>query len=220
MKLTTALAPAILAMAVAFSSPAAAALTVIDFEGDATGVRSEGFASSDYAGLKLYSDRGAGLEIRDYSPQTQGKGLLVRTDIDGNFLRGVFEDGGHTFLSLDFGNDDPAFLNATDRAVLTVFFGGAQVGQTIFAPNLNDLMDQTISFDGVHFDSFTFAFANVAGAPTTGGGDLNTGLIEVVDNISFGSLGSPVPEPYAWALMILGFGAVGATLRRHQFAVA
>lgn len=29
-----------------------------------------------------------------------------------------------------------------------------------------------------------------------------------------------VPEPGAWALMILGFGAVGATLRRRRFAFA
>ena len=29
-----------------------------------------------------------------------------------------------------------------------------------------------------------------------------------------------VPEPGAWALMIMGFGAMGATLRRRKSAVA
>jgi hypothetical protein len=34
-----------------------------------------------------------------------------------------------------------------------------------------------------------------------------------------GLAGTAVPEPGAWALMILGFGAAGAMLRRRRFAV-
>ena len=38
-----------------------------------------------------------------------------------------------------------------------------------------------------------------------------------VDHVSFGS-GAVVPEPASWALMIFGFGAVGARLRRFRAA--
>lgn len=43
-----------------------------------------------------------------------------------------------------------------------------------------------------------------------------------IDNVSFtvASATAPVPEPATWAMMIVGFGAVGATLRRRRPAVA
>lgn len=34
--------------------------------------------------------------------------------------------------------------------------------------------------------------------------------------VEYGGLGAVVPEPSAWALLILGFGAVGAALRRSR----
>lgn len=48
-----------------------------------------------------------------------------------------------------------------------------------------------------------------------------------VDNVTFGETyvgpgggGGAVPEPAAWALMILGFGAVGVTLRQRRLVAA
>lgn len=210
MRLTAFLAAASAALAI--SGTAAAATTTIDFSGDAAGVKAEGFVSSGYGGLAFFTDLGAGIEVGDYSPQSSGKGLLVRNDSNGNFLVGVFNDGGHTFMSLDFGNDDPFFTTVADRAVLTVYLGGVQVGQTIMALNRNDILDQTISFNGGLFDNFTFAYLNAAGGPFTGGPGTNVGLIEVVDNVTFGV----VPEPSTWAMMILGVGGIGALLRRRR----
>ena len=37
-----------------------------------------------------------------------------------------------------------------------------------------------------------------------------------ITSITFGSLVAPTPEPATWAMMILGFGAVGTALRRRQ----
>ena len=42
------------------------------------------------------------------------------------------------------------------------------------------------------------------------------------DNITLAAVAGAVPEPATWAMMILGFGGVGATLRRRRqmFAAA
>ena len=36
----------------------------------------------------------------------------------------------------------------------------------------------------------------------------------------FGAIGSSLPEPASWALMIIGFGGMGAILRNHRRAMA
>ena len=156
--------------------------------------------------------------IRD-RVQTDGKGLIARNDTNGNFLKGVFSDGPHAFLSMDFGNDDAFFTNPGDRAVLTVYLGAALVGQTFVVMNRNDVMDQTIGFNFGPFDNFTFAYTDAAGNPFTGGPGTNVGLIEVIDNITFDVADTVVPEPATWAMMILGFGGVGAILRRRRTLV-
>lgn len=194
----------------------AATFVTIDFEEDAAGVQAEGYSSSDYADLDFFTDLGAGIEVGNYSPQSDGQGMLVRNDTNGNFLVGVFNDGPHSFLSLDFGNDDPFFTIPGQRAVLTVYMGAALVGQTFVVMNRNDIMDQTIGFNFGPFDNFTFAYTDAAGNPFTGGPGTNVGLIEVIDNITFDVADAPVPEPATWGMMILGFGGVGAILRRRQ----
>ncbi|WP_337185890.1 PEPxxWA-CTERM sorting domain-containing protein [Phenylobacterium sp.] len=196
------------------------ALTVIDFEGDVVGSVAEGFSAAGFPELVFYSDLGAGLEIGDYGGQSDGKALAARPDDNGNFIRGEFTDGVHSFLSMTFGNDDPTFTNPGDRAVLTVFLAGTLVGQTFVVLNRNDVMDQTIGFTFGPFDSFTFAYTDAAGNPFTGGGGANVGLIEIIDNITFDTLAAAIPEPSAWGMMILGFGGVGGVLRRRRDMVA
>ncbi|MDZ4371993.1 MAG: PEPxxWA-CTERM sorting domain-containing protein [Phenylobacterium sp.] len=207
------------AAALAAFAPAQA-VTVIDFEGDVVGTVTEGFISSGFPELVFYSDLGAGLEIGDFGEQSDGKALAARPDANGNFIRGEFTDGAHSMLSMTFGNDDPFFTNPGDRAVLTVFLGGALVGQTFVILNRNDTMDQTIGFNFGPFDSFTFAYTNPAGAPFTGGGGVSVGLIEMIDNITFDTLAAVIPEPSAWGMMILGFGGVGGILRRRRDSLA
>ena len=205
---------AAVAAALLTSASAQAATRTIDFTNDTAGAKAEGFASADYAGLAFFTDLGAGLEVGDFGVQSSGNGLLAQSDANGNFLRGVFSDGLHNFLSLDFGNDDPAFLLSGDLAVLRTFLGGVFVGETTIALTPNDVLDQTISFTSGAFDSFTFAYTNSVGAPFTGGNGRNVGLIEVVDNVTFDV--AAVPEPGAWSLMIIGFGSVGAMTRRRR----
>jgi hypothetical protein len=213
------LAPALAAAAALAGYGTAHALTVIDFEGGPFGTQADGFNAVGFPMLSFFSDLGAGLELAAI-PEGDGNSLLVRNDTNGNFLTGVFNDGTHNFLSMTFGNDDPGFSNPGDRAVLTVYNGAALVGATFVVFNRNDKMDQTIGFSFGPFDNWTLAYTNAAGNPFTGGGSVNTGLIEVIDNITFDDGAGVVPEPAAWAMMIMGFGGVGAILRRRRSAIA
>lgn len=215
------LAAAATAAAFAMSGPVQAAVVTIDFEEDTAEAKAEGFSSVDYAGLAFFTDLGAGLEVGNYAPQSDGQGLLARNDTNGNFIVGVFSDGPHTSLSVGFGNDDPLFTIPGQRAVLTLYLGAALVGQTFVVMNRNDVIDQSIGFDSGPFDRFTFAYTDADGSPFTGGPGTNVGLIEVIDNISFDVADTVVPEPATWAMMIVGFGGVGATLRgRRRLAVS
>ena len=218
MTLRLPLAAAAAALAVAASPAQAVTFLTIDFEEDTPGAVAEGFAADDYDDLAFFTDLGAGLEVGDFGVQSDGQGLLARNDTNGNFIVGVFSDGPHSFLSMEFGNDDPSFTIPGQRAVLTVYLGAALVGQTFVVMNRNDIMDQTVGFNFGPFDNFTFAYTDAAGNPFTGGPGTNVGLIEVIDNITFDVdvIRNPIPEPAAWAMMIMGFGGVGAVLRRRR----
>lgn len=55
--------------------------------------------------------------------------------------------------------------------------------------------------------------------PGVGYGDHSVGVISLAEappSNPFSDLGNGVPEPATWTMMILGFGAVGATMRRRR----
>jgi len=198
---------------------AAQALTTITFEGDASGLVADGFASGGFPQIEFGAALGEGLEVGDFGVQSDGQGLLARNDTNGNYITGRFTDGSHSYLSMDLGNDDAFFTVPGDRAVLTVYLGATLVGSTFVVFNRDDVMNQTIGFMFGPFDNFTLAYTNAAGDPFTGGPGTNVGLIEVIDNVTFDEVGG-VPEPSAWAMMIMGFGGVGALMRRRRAIAA
>ena len=64
------------------------------------------------------------------------------------------------------------------------------------------------------FENFSLSFAGI-GKSVQFGGTLNQ---QVFDDLTFGSItpGGEVPEPASWAMLIAGFGLVGATQRRRK----
>jgi len=196
------------AAALLLSTSANAAL--VDFESTPTGTLAEG---TDVGGIVFTSDLGSGLSIGDFGGQSDGRALASFNDTNGNFIRGTIA-GSVNFLSIDFGNDDPGFSNPGDLATLQLFSGASLLSTVNVLLNRDDLMNQTITYNGAFFDNFSFAYTDAAGNPFTGGDGTNTGLTEVIDNVQFGA----VPEPATWAFMIFGFGAIGGAMRRQRKA--
>lgn len=188
---------------------------LIDFESDAPGPQPNGFSSADAPGVTFTDSQGADLEVIDGGNQTDGQGLAVFGDDPSILLidLGTFVDS----ISLDFGNDDPSVATAGDVAHLAVFDGATLVGETSVEMNLDDIMNQTISFSGQPFNRAEFAYADATLTPI--------GLIEAVDNIVIGEEVEvappappvPVPADGPWALMLLmiAMAAVGV-MRLNQ----
>lgn len=91
--------------------------------------------------------------------------------------------------------------------MLKLFSGLSQVGQASTVVNLDDIMNQTVSFSGVAFDSATFFYTDPSGNPRN--------LIEVVDNVTYDS-GVEVPEPVSLALIAIGLVSLGLVRRRSN----
>jgi len=93
---------------------------------------------SDSEGQDLYVD--------DFFHQSDGLALKVGDD-DSSALEMEF-DISMREMGLAFGNDAPDYTDPGDEAVLTVFRGGAQVGQVSKEMNRNDDKDQRIALSG------------------------------------------------------------------------
>jgi hypothetical protein len=180
------------------------AAVLVDFESDTTGYKPNGWTSVDSSLISFSDSLGEDMEVLDFGDQGDGQSLAVNWD-DASYLIMDFAALVDS-LSLDFGNDDPYWSEASDLAILTVYLNGTQVGQTTVEMNRDDIMNQSISISGVTFDRATFFYDAHS--------SYYTGLIEIVDNVRFELAGSTVPAPGAILLGTLGTGLVGWLRRR------
>jgi hypothetical protein len=157
-------------------------------------------------------------DLLHFSHTTDPNGLFMLNDAvltggsNGLFVGGDFNDGALQIemdltaneISLSFGNDiflgsDPAY-----EVVLTTYLGVVEVGQTLFTPNYDGVMNETISFDGALFDLATLKFDV----------DPQFGLAEAVDSVSVNVI--LIPEPGASILFGSGALLVAAACRRER----
>ena len=95
-----------------------------------------------------------------------------------------------------------SFRDASNTVAVT--FGGASGSYTL--AQSDPFATHSLSFTPTTSGTYSLSFANA-------GGD-NQGAL--LDNVSI----SAVPEPASWAMMLLGFGGLGATLRNRRRAAA
>lgn len=125
--------------------------------------------------------------------------MNVAAGFDTGFA-GVFSNpnGSATSISI-FGG-----LNGTGALLASLSLPATANGTTA-CPNFGALY--------CPFSPFSLTFAGTARSVLFGG----TANQQVFDDLTFGSasVGGVVPEPAAWAMMILGFGVIGGALRRR-----
>lgn len=176
-------------MAGALLAVVPAQATTINFD---AGVNGPSYSESGVT----FTGLGGGSFTTLFGPTPNGTfGLIVDNfnPIQGSFLSAV------SMVSVDLGDfnadADDLFLRAYDSA--DNFLGQ----DTLTIPStFTGLMTLNVSFAGISRVEF-------------GGVGLNGQSNVYADNFSFDMAGNGVPEPAAWAMLVIGFGAMGGAMR-------
>ena len=173
-----------------------------------------------------------------YTISGQGSGSLGGTAFSDAAFEIVL--AGNTANLLDFGFGTPAITPLSSVTVriagladadvsestrfginrtVNVFFFARDLGgfgPDLFDFHVTDAEEQAFVFEGAYgpvagTDPFVYQFNDVA----TSQGSLT---FEAASDVTFFS--TAVPEPGAWAMMIVGFGGVGALMRRRRVGLA
>lgn len=219
------------AIVLAAMPASAATLIQYDFTGQAGNQASTG-ASRVAANLSgLAFTRGAGLTATGAANSINSSGFSTAADDFYNF--GFTVTGGVTATvnQLIFGsqasNTGPGFIN-----VLAAIDGGAftQVGSFALEGGTNLSQALTLTAPVTGRERIDFRFVAASNTSANGGTIGSGGTLRVTNfqptaaNTAFtidGALNqvAAVPEPSAWAMMILGVGLVGASMRRRKSSV-
>lgn len=193
---------------------------IINFEGESSGIKPNGYVVAGHPDVSFTDTFGAGLTMGKFTGRGIGnRTLAVWDDTDGSKLQIDFAKP-MSALSLYFGNDDPGYASSSDRAWFEVWNGGTLLHQVSVAMNLNRQADQTVSYTaptGVSFTRAYFWYGDSAGNPVTQNPFFGTvGLIEMVDNISYTYAVIPEPGSALAVATLLGLGAFGLRQRRNK----
>lgn len=197
------------ATALTFATPAMAA-DVLDFEGVANGGQVGSFYGPNYV----------------FSPSALG---LVDADAggDGNFANEpspntimYFSDANNAILNAinGFTTGFSFFYTSSTAATINVYDGLNGTGNILASLNLVGQFNDNCAGDpNGGFCNWTAVGVNFAGTAYSidfGGTAGQTGY----DNITFGDAtpGGAVPEPATWAMLFLGFAAIGGAMRARK----
>ena len=192
MKLSTVLAAGVAALGLTFAAAGAQAATLYSASSPTAEMESPASTSISFnaaAGQGLTSFRINGFRSLD------GAGYYEDTftlSLNGTAIySGTWNLGG--------GGDNVVYLAPAGSSTNSVYNGYYQGGYTDISVPLSLIGGQ---------NTLTFSFASTGYAGPQGLGDEAWSL----SNVQVSGV-SAVPEPATWAMMIIGFGAIGATLR-------
>jgi hypothetical protein len=193
-----------LALALTLGTAGSAAATTIDFEGTAEGTYSE-LIYGDVTISFLGGDGAFQVDEATPGPPVSGHSLISYFVNPGDSAFQAIFAGGASSVSIGMGDfnsdDDEGHLRAYDSA--------------------NNLLD--VDFVLVAAPVFGGATMTVSSATSIARVEWNeTGTFAGAvywDNLTYTAFDA-VPEPSTWAMMLLGFAAVGAGFRRRQSALA
>ena len=113
-------------------------------------------------------------------------------------------------------------IDAAGNLFGTTTSGGDNAVGTVFRLDSGGILTTLASFDGVNGrNPYAGLVADAAGnlfGTTASGGTNNRGTIFRISDTGF--VAATVPEPSTWAMMIGGFGLVGASARRRRALAA
>jgi len=169
-----------------------------------------------------------------FSPLADGITFLIQNDPAGAAAVG---GGGGGVGANGLANNIGVGLQSWDNNRVSIFTDGAIDGGPIHNFNLGDQDDQldvTIAYDGANLSYSVFnhatglsisdsqAFDLSSLGPTayfgfTGGTGLSYSIQDVTNwDLTVNARTGAVPEPATWAMMLAGFGGLGALLRRRR----
>ncbi len=181
------------AAALVFVTPASAAV-IVDFVG-------KGTTYSGGSGNGIVSGGGA-------------TNFLFHT---GHFaMSPVFSNGGVTNPNTYSFKIAYEYAPLYEAEFFNIFLNGTQIGSFSIAPGVGSgNISGSGNFAGVDTSTGIQLLYRVAQNVTVGSGSvrfLDTGSSFTLDSVA------GVPEPSTWALMIIGFGGIGAAMRRRAAA--
>jgi len=186
-----------------FLAPSLLSLSHLQAKLTFTGTAADGNPATSFAGILAQPNlAGTFSFIYEGASDLTANGHTYHTG--ANLLSGTF--GGAAIVGQD-GATSGSTLDATSSGGTLTFTSDfltfLATGDRSFSLSMTSILDPLHANPGQSLDSF---------------GAVSTGSFQA--DISGGGGQGGVPEPATWALMILGFGAVGLTLRRRRIVVA
>jgi hypothetical protein len=195
-------------------APVANAVVIVNFDDGKGGLSAGETSFATFSPGSLGGVTGSGFVIQSGNtsigadPAVGGQGdpyIAVQTDGVANFSFAGLTGGGVSQVGLDYGSADTynyftlAFADGTSQTFS---------GQSVIDVGIADGNQGSSRTNG----RLTFASTDSLITQFTLG---STGIALEADNI--GVL-SAVPEPSTWAMLLIGFGAIGAGMRRRKAA--
>lgn len=201
--------------AAASAAPVSAATTVVVFDtASCTG------GCVNYSFMDQTVGDTADVDVSHRS--TNGIGNVATAEAALRFWNGQYSGASAAWANTGFGEFRLTTINAGTLTLDSVDFGGypnllREIDFRVYDFGWNLLTSGTVATAPNSLTTVNFGQTSATGLIFQFGPD---GFNGGVQNLTFSFNNGTVPEPASWAMLIAGFGLVGAAMRRRRDAVA